>query len=129
MIAGNYRVLVHNMCGPFELQDLGAGWYESPNGLLYGPGSTQGHRITHVLEHGSPDVAGKTLHSVFDTGRRGILETVDEAWLQRGTAGSIRREGNRTVYEGIPMGRQVGTNGPITIVVRNGDEIITAFPQ
>jgi len=87
--------------------------------------------ITHVLEHGSPDVAGKKIHTIFDTGRTGILETVDEAWLQRGTAGNIIYDGNRTIYEGIPMGRQVGMGGEttITIVVRNGDEMITAFPQ
>jgi RHS repeat-associated protein len=129
VLAGPVPVLVHNICGDFELTDLGAGWYESPNHLLYGPSSAQGSRVLHVLEHGSFDAA-KPVHSVFDTGGRGILETVDEAWAMRGDATSITHEGSRTTYV-IPMGRQVGYDGEtnITIVVQNGDEVITAYPK
>lgn len=131
VLAGNAAVLVHNSntCG-IELTDLGAGWYESPNHLLYGPGSVHQHRILHVLDHAHPNPA-KPSHTVFDPGGKGILELVDEAWLIRGTRTSIKHEGNRTVYVMIPMGRTIGTRGEkhITIIVRNGDEIITAYPQ
>jgi hypothetical protein len=111
------------------LEDLGEGWYESPNHLLYGPGSIQGHRILHVMDHAHPNF-GKPIHSVFDTGSDSILETVDDAWLNRGGATSVEQRGTRTTWV-IPMGRQVGINGErnITVVVNNGDEAISAFPS
>ncbi|GGK77709.1 polymorphic toxin-type HINT domain-containing protein [Mangrovihabitans endophyticus] len=129
VLAGGAALLVHNDACGVELEDLGAGWFESPNHLLYGPGSVQGHRILHVLDHAhaNPD---KPIHSVFDIGSRGVLDVIDEAWLLRGTNLLTKTEGNRTFYI-IPMGRTIGTNGEqnILIIVRNGDEIITAYPK
>ncbi|MGK5532876.1 hypothetical protein, partial [Streptomyces sp. URMC 129] len=120
--------------GPYELQDLGDGWYRTPGGLDYGPiqyGPDSGsHRITHVMEHAYENTS-KPAHGVFDTGRQGILETVDEAWLQRDLAVSVRDQGARTTYI-VPMNRQVGYNPGeefISITVEHGNEVITAFPR
>ncbi|WP_345023009.1 polymorphic toxin-type HINT domain-containing protein [Actinomadura keratinilytica] len=127
---GGSAVLVHNEAPAcFALSKLpGPGnRYRSPNGLVYGEGSKDGHRILHVLEHGRENYQ-KAVHSVFKSDKS-PLEYVDEAWAKRHTVDPIRR-GNRQVYI-IPMGRTVGTQGEkyIRIVVENGNEVITAFPQ
>lgn len=113
-----------------ELDDLGGGWYRSPEGLDYGPGSAEGHRITHVMQHTRENPA-KPAHGVFDTGNKGVLETVDEAWSRRAMAVSVNQQFARTTYI-VPMGRQVGYNAGeeyISITVENGNEVITAFPR
>ncbi|WP_078917412.1 DUF6531 domain-containing protein [Streptomyces sp. NRRL S-813] len=113
-----------------ELEDLGGGWYRSPEGLDYGPGSAEGHRITHVMQHTRENPA-KPAHGVFDTGNKGVLETVDEAWSRRAMAVSVNQQGARTTYI-IPMGRQVGYNPAeeyVSITVEHGNEVITAFPR
>ncbi|WP_327279324.1 RHS repeat-associated core domain-containing protein [Streptomyces sp. NBC_01205] len=113
-----------------DLHDLGGGWYRSPEGLDYGPGSPEGHRITHVMQHTQENPA-KPAHGVFDTGSKGVLETIDEAWGKRATAVSVNPQGARTTYI-IPMGRQVGFNPGdeyISITVEHGNEVITAFPR
>ncbi|MET9536049.1 putative T7SS-secreted protein [Streptomyces sp. NPDC006553] len=116
--------------GEFNLEDLGDGWYRSPEGLDYGPGVNGEHRITHVQRHGSEE-PDKPTHGVFDTGSKGILETVDEAWSLRDGAVNVNEQGARTTYV-IPMGRQVGFNPTekfISITVEHGNEVITAFPR
>lgn len=73
----------------------------------------------------------KPAHGVFDTGSKGVLETIDEAWGKRATAVSVNPQGARTTYI-IPMGRQVGFNPGdeyISITVEHGNEVITAFPR
>ncbi|MER5732465.1 RHS repeat-associated core domain-containing protein [Streptomyces sp. NPDC002138] len=113
-----------------ELQDMGGGWYRSPEGLDYGPGSAEGHRITHVMQHTQENPA-KPNHGVFDTGSKGVLETVDEAWSRRALAVSVNQQGARTTYI-IPMEHQVGFNpgeNYISITVEHGNEVITAFPR
>ncbi|MFJ4520538.1 DUF6531 domain-containing protein [Streptomyces sp. NPDC088810] len=113
-----------------ELEDLGGGWYRSPEGLDYGPGSAEGHRITHVMQHTRENPA-KPAHGVFDTGDKGVLETVDEAWGRRAMAVSVNQQGARSTYI-IPMGRQVGYNPGeeyVSITVEHGNEVITAFPR
>ncbi|WP_438827960.1 DUF6531 domain-containing protein [Streptomyces tropicalis] len=113
-----------------ELEDLGGGWYRSPEGLDYGPGSAEGHRITHVMQH-TRDNPAKPAHGVFDTGNQGGLETVDEAWGRRAMAVSVNQQGARTTYI-IPMARQVGYNPGeeyLSITVEHGNEVITAFPR
>ncbi|MEW1829450.1 DUF6531 domain-containing protein [Streptomyces sp. NPDC088196] len=113
-----------------ELADLGDSWYRSPEGLDYGPGSAEGHRITHVMQH-TRDNPVKPAHGVFDTGNQGVLETVDEAWSRRAAAVSVNQQGARTTYI-IPMARQVGYNPGeeyISITVEHGNEVITAFPR
>ncbi|MEU4561953.1 polymorphic toxin-type HINT domain-containing protein [Actinoplanes sp. NPDC023936] len=131
VLAGDTSLLTHNderWCD-IEWQDLGDGWFESPSHLLYGPGSAENHRILHVLDHMQPR-PDKPVHNVFDIGDQNVFELIDEAWLRRGTAVFTDDPGNRTYYI-IPMGRRIGTKGEthILIIVKNGDEIITAYPK
>ncbi|MEU2391289.1 DUF6531 domain-containing protein [Streptomyces sp. NPDC007369] len=115
---------------PYDLEDLGGGWYRSREGLDYGPGHNGEHRIQHVMQHAHENPA-KPKHGVFDTGSKGILETVDEAWAQRQLAAEVNVQGARTTYI-IPMFRQVGFNHGedfISITVEHGNEVITAFPR
>ncbi|GAB3695628.1 hypothetical protein [Nocardiopsis oceani] len=103
--------------------------HQSPAGLVYGPGGTEGHRLKHVLEHNRRN-PNKPRHTRFRTGGDGqrALELVDQAWRNRGRP--VRSQGGRDVYE-IDMGRRVGTSGErhIQIVVDQGtSEIVTAFP-
>ncbi|MFF5260640.1 polymorphic toxin-type HINT domain-containing protein [Actinomadura viridis] len=131
VVAGGGRILVHNETAPscVALSKLpGPGnRYRSPQGLVYGDGSAEGHRILHVLEHGRENL-NKPLHSVFKPDK-GVLDYVDEAWSKRHSVTPIQ-QGNRQVYI-IPMDRAVGTQGEkfIRVVVQNGKEVITAFPQ
>ncbi|GAA4082534.1 hypothetical protein [Actinomadura miaoliensis] len=128
--AGGAAVLVHNeapACIALSKLPGPGNRYRSPSGLVYGEGSNEGHRILHVLEHGREN-PNKPLHSVFKHDK-GVLDYVDEAWSKRYNVTPIQ-QGNRQVYI-VPMGRTVGTQGEkyIRIVVQNGNEVVTAFPQ
>ncbi|HEU5110494.1 MAG TPA: polymorphic toxin-type HINT domain-containing protein, partial [Micromonosporaceae bacterium] len=130
VFAGDTPVLAHN-ANCLELTDLGGGAYLTPAGLIYGPGSVHGHRIFHVLAHGSPDPS-KPLHTVFHL-RPGesILGMLDEAWVARdGTMlVGITDDGARAAWM-IRMDRPIGTAGEthICLIIANLDEVITAFP-
>lgn len=116
-----------------RLSEVSPGVYRSPQGLVYGPGSAQGHRVTHVMEHARP-VSGKPVHSVFQTTAQDlpgltdeVLGIVDDAWAIRGPA--VPGDPGKFI---VPMGRTVGTTGEtsVTIIVKPGtSEIITAFPS
>ncbi|MGW8599328.1 putative T7SS-secreted protein [Streptomyces sp. NPDC055893] len=114
-------------CVPDGFTDLGGNQYESPGGLVYGPGSAHGHRVTHVMEHAAPDPS-KTQHSVFKAGdQKDILALIDEGWAKRGS-----HDPNDPAKYVVPMGREVGTAGErnLRIVVIPGTtKVITAFPQ
>jgi hypothetical protein len=131
VLAGGRDVLVHNAGGCLAIRKLaGPGnRYQTPAGLVYkdGPNGAE-HRLMHVLEHGREN-PNKAVHSVFNTGNQGVLETVDEAWAKHLSVTPIT-QGSRQVYI-IPMKRVVGTAGEkyVRIVVENGNEIVTAFPQ
>ncbi|MCP9958347.1 hypothetical protein [Streptomyces sudanensis] len=83
-----------------------------------------------MLQHARENPS-KPAHGVFDTGRAGIFETVDEAWERRAFAVEVLPQGARTTYI-IPVDRQVGYNpgeNYISITVENGNEVVTAFPR
>jgi hypothetical protein len=99
--------------------------WESPAGLIYGRGSSQGNRVKHILAHTLPD-ASKPAHGVFNVKGQEALKLVDEAWTTRGAAVA----GDPGAFV-VPMGRTVGTAGEraVRVVVRPGtSEIITAYP-
>ncbi len=112
---------------PIGLTDLGADRFQSPGGLVYGPGSSHGHRLTHVMEHASPD-SSKRAHSVFvSADQASIIALIDEGWAKR----SLPDPADPAKYI-VPMDRVVGTAGErnLRIVVNPGtNKIITAFPQ
>jgi hypothetical protein len=120
---------------PGGLREVSPGVYESPAGVTYAPGSAQGHRLTHLLEHARPNPA-KPTHTVFQTEAQTLPElssqitsVVDDAWVARGTP----TPANNPAYDQyvVDMGRVVGTNGEtsVTIIARRGtSEIVTAYP-
>jgi hypothetical protein len=125
------------------LRSVGDGVWESRAGLRYGPGSPQGNRVRHVLEHAADNPARAGRHGVFDAGRRGTLDVIDEAWIRAQAGGPGVRaieQGGRTVYE-VEMGRRVGFVGgevgaatgypaatSIRLVIEGSRDVITAFP-
>ncbi|MEO1618579.1 MAG: hypothetical protein AAFV88_22205 [Planctomycetota bacterium] len=123
------------------LVDTGSDRFLSPEGLLYGPGSQEGHRLEHLRRHVSdmPSRSGK--HGVFDGGMEGALETIDTAYARAKKNQRTTKQvgGNRTVYT-VDMGRRIGYVGgrdgnrkrkPMARRVRlvlEGKKVITAFP-
>jgi len=124
------------------LNEVGRNRFESPAGLLYTPGSQQGHRLKHLMMHAEdePNRAGQ--HGVFDDSETiDVVKLVDEAYEQALTGKSTKtsREGNRTVYT-VNLGRRIGyiggqsggrRNHPSANYLRivlEGERVITAFP-
>ncbi len=129
--------LVHGL-----LQEISQDQYLSPAGLIYGPGSAEGHRLDHLRRHiqDQPKRPGK--HGVFDGGMQGALKTIDAAFQraqkeQRTTKTSDR---NRTIYT-VDFGKRIGFIGgqdgrrrrnPMARRVRlvlEGKRVITAYPM
>lgn len=128
-----YRYATKGARLPGGLTVVAPNVYQSPGGLIYGPGSQHGHRFTHVVQHAVADPT-KKVHGVFATTSDNLLGLgdeitglVDEAWALR--TSPVPGDPGRFI---IPMGREVGTAGErsITIIVRPGtSEVITAFPS
>jgi hypothetical protein len=124
-----------------QLRRLNTDWQESVAGLRYGPDHNYGDRVQHVLRHSVDQPLRPGKHGVFEGD---ALAIIDEAWLSAQIGGShvqVEFQGNRTIYR-VDMGRRVGYEGGqdgaaaghpglsrVRIVVRNGDEILTAFPE
>ena len=125
-----------------RLRALGGDAWESAAGLRYGPGSAQGNRVLHVLEHAA-DIPGRAVpHGVFGGGRTSVIGTIDEAYgLARagGPGVTAVQQGPLTVYT-VSMGRNVGFVGGqpgaalgnpaashVRLVLR-GTNVITAYP-
>lgn len=124
------------------LTEVSRNRFESPAGLLYTPGSQQGHRLKHLMKHAEDDPDRVGQHGVFDDSEAiAVVKLVDEAYEQALTGKSTKtsREGNRTVYT-VNLGRRVGyiggqsggrRNHPSANYVRlvvEGERLITAFP-
>lgn len=124
------------------LREIGPDRYMSPEGLLYTPGSAEGHRLEHLKRHtiDQPTRPGK--HGVFDGGMEGALQSIERAY-ERAKAGqrtSKQVDGNRTIYT-VDMGKRVGFVGgregnqkrkPLARRIRmvlEGNRVITAFPM
>jgi hypothetical protein len=125
-----------------ELEELDGGIKRSTAGLLYTPGSQEGHRLEHVLRHDNdiPSRPGK--HGVFDGDDSDLLAVIDEAYLlvrEGSPRVQSQREGRRTVHN-VDIGRRIGFVGgqdgardgnPSATHVRlvlEEDRLITAFP-
>ena len=72
--AGSQQQQGKQQAPAFELREVRRGVFESPAGLLYLPGSEEGHRIDHVLQH-LEDNPRKKLHGVFEGDRNRWLAT------------------------------------------------------
>jgi len=126
-----------------RLKYVGQDTWESPQGLQYGPDPQYGNRIQHVLRHAEDQPLRVGEHGVFDAGRKGVVQVVDEAWIsaQQGGANVVKTTvGTKDTYL-VDMGRRVGWVGGqggsvmgnpgvnnVLLVVRNGNQVVTAFP-
>ena len=124
------------------LKPLGRDRYESPAGLIYAPGSEEGHRLSHIARHleDQPDRPGS--HGVFDGDMAAFLVAIDDAYKRaRGHAKGTksRLEDGMTVYE-APFDQTIGYLGgtegarkknpklkKLLLVLRDRN-LITAFP-
>ncbi len=124
------------------LTEVGSRRYESPAGLVYGPGSEEGHRLKHIARHleDQPDRPGS--HGVFIGGMKAFLVAIDDAFMRakKGAKGTTKKEDDgSTVYE-VTFEKTIGFIGgeaggrkknpatkKIRLVVR-GSNVITAFP-
>ena len=116
--------------------------YRSTAGLVYTPGSVDGHRLKHVAAH-FQDNRSKPVHGVFSGSERENFAAIDEAYLIALTEpkrARTRRERDRTTHE-VDLRRKVGYVGgqkgarssrPLTCtgikLVLEDDRVITAFP-
>jgi len=124
------------------LKSIGRDRYESPEGLVYAPGSEEGHRLKHVERHTKdiPDRPGS--HGVFEGDMPTFLVTIDKGYrlaMAKGNGTQTREEDGLSVLEvtfdkkigfvGGSDGRRKGTPSTKRLrIVLNGDRVITAFP-
>lgn len=126
----------------FQLREIRPNVFESPAGLLYLPGSEEGHRIDHVLQHLQDDPQ-KKLHGVFEGDRNRWLATIDEAWTKSAAGGPLvkRQQQNGRTVATVDLQRRLGYVGGsegarrrkpecrlLRIVTENRREVITAYP-
>ena len=124
------------------LRDTGSKRYVSPQGLMYTPGSAEGHRLEHLRRHteDQPNRAGS--HGVFDGEMAGALKTIDRAYdrAKKNQKTTKKTERGRTIYT-VDMGGRVGYVGGRTgkqrrnpmarrvQLVLEGNRVITAYPK
>ena len=123
------------------LKEISSDRYVSPEGLLYVPGSQEGHRLEHLRRHTKDQPGRRGSHGVFDGDMPGALKTIDKAYARakKGQRTTKKVDGRRTVYT-VDMGSRVGFVGgsdgarkrnPMARRVRivlEGKVLITAFP-
>lgn len=124
------------------LADQGSDRFLSPAGLMYVPGSQEGHRLKHVERHTVDDPGRPGSHGVFDGGMASALATIDKAYrkAKTGSQTSKQEEDGRTIYT-VDMGSRVGYVGgsdgkrrknPMARRVRlvlERNRVITAYPM
>jgi hypothetical protein len=124
------------------LKPIGRERYESPAGLIYGPGSEEGHRLEHIQRHLTDQPNRPGSHGVFEGDMAAFLVAIDDTYKRaRGHAKGTkqREEEGALVYE-APFDRAIGFMGGsegkrrgnpklkrLRIVVRDRN-LITAFP-
>ncbi|MEI8213823.1 MAG: hypothetical protein WCI02_16865 [Planctomycetota bacterium] len=124
------------------LKPIGRERYESPAGLIYGPGSEEGHRLEHIQRHLTDQPARPGSHGVFEGDMTAFLIAIDDAYKRaRGHAkGTKQREEEGAIVYEAPFDRAIGFMGGsegkrrgnpklnrLRIVVRDRN-LITAFP-
>jgi hypothetical protein len=124
-----------------RLREVSPDRYMSLSGLLYTPGSAEGHRLEHVRRHTQDQPSRPGNHGVFDGGMDGAIKTIDMAYEQalKKMKTTVTKEEGRTVYT-VDMGGRIGyvggregnkKNKPMARRVRlvlEGNRVITAFP-
>lgn len=123
------------------LREVSPRRFLSPEGLMYTPGSAEGHRLKHLERHVKDAPSRPQSHGVFDGGMPGALLTIDRAYQRAKKNQKTTKEvdDGRTIYT-VDMGGRVGFVGgktgkrkgnPMARRVRlviDGNRVITAFP-
>jgi len=126
---------------PFLLSQPGDR-FVSPEGLVYTPGSEEGHRLRHIEKHLQDEPGRPGRHGVFHGTLDEVLRRIDQAYRmgrEKNPSVRIREEDGRKVYEatfektiGYIGGRDGKRSGnPATKRMRmvlDGQRVITAFP-
>ncbi|MDG2381459.1 MAG: hypothetical protein P8N76_07285 [Pirellulaceae bacterium] len=125
-----------------QLKEIQPNVFESPAGLIYTPGSQQGHRLKHVLAHAQDQPNRPGQHGVFrDSSQDSIVGLIDEAYreAQKGNADRSGTDSERQVWT-VHMGREIGFVGGqvgrqrghpkcrYLRIVLDGKRVITAYP-
>jgi len=128
---------------PGELKPIGKNVFRSSAGLIYRPGSREGHRLKHILKHAEDDLQ-KPVHGVFAGDRDAILRWIDLAWIQAKAGGKRvrkRNERGRTAWT-VNLQEKIGfvggkrgrsKNQPACRYLRlvleeDGKTVVTAYP-
>jgi len=134
---GQAETLLHGL-----LQEFSKDQYLSPAGLIYGPGSAEGHRLDHLRRHITDQPTRPGKHGVFDGNMQGALQTIDDAYKRamKGQRTTTTIDRNRTIYT-VDLGKRIGFVGgqdgdrrrnPMARrvqIVLEGKRIITAYPM
>lgn len=124
------------------LREVSRDRFLSPAGLLYTPGSAEGHRLKHLRRHVEDDPNRPGRHGVFDGGMEGALVTIDRAYerAKKNQKTTTTQDDGRTIFT-VDMGGRVGYVGgrdgnrqrrPMARRVRmvlDGNRVITAYPM
>lgn len=124
------------------LRSVGSDRYLSPAGLLYTPGSAEGHRLEHLRRHVEDQPNRPGSHGVFDGGMEKALAVIDQAYerAKKGQRATKQTDDGRTIYT-VDMGKRIGYVGgrdgkrkrnPMARRIRlvlEGTRVITAYPM
>lgn len=124
------------------LREVSRDRYISPAGLMYTPGSAEGHRLEHLRRHTVDDPGRAGSHGVFDGDMEGALAVIDRAYerAKKKQRTTVSQDDGRTTYT-VDMGGRVGFIGgqtgkqkrnPMARRVRlvvEGNRVITAYPM
>jgi hypothetical protein len=124
------------------LVDMGRERYKSPEGLIYGPGSEEGHRLKHIERHLEDQPNRPGSHGVFEGEMKAFLEAIDDAYARakKGAKGTKKTNDEDAIVYEASFDKAIGFLGgqegkrkrnpalkKLRIVVR-GESVITAFP-
>jgi hypothetical protein len=124
------------------LREVSSNRFISPEGLLYTPGSAEGHRLNHLERHTKDMPSRPGSHGVFDGEMEGALKTIDRAYqrAKKNQKTTKKVDDGRTIYT-VDMGGRIGYVGgrngkrkrnPMARRVRivlDGNRVITAYPM
>lgn len=125
-----------------QLREIRNNVFESPAGLFYVPGSSDNHRLRHVMQHAKDDTS-KVIHGVFEGNRDQILAVIDEAWLkvQKSDRDVRSEEQNERFVHTVNLGRKIGYMGGsegkrkgnpdcryVRIILEDDNVVISAYP-
>jgi len=105
------------------------GYVKSPAGIIYKPGSYEGHRVLHVLQRHGSNLKGTPGHgTLFNVDGDELFQTIDDVY----SSGNIleivpRNDGKTDIY--YQASKVIGMKGETKMkMIYEGDTFITAHP-